>query len=252
MIIEEFKKLLDGKKEESEKESVEAKIEKLIAKLKKFQKEGSCPLDPVERIKRGFCYFLDNIYDPTVAKGQEPKFLVFSCSDSRVSPTNILSFQPGEAFMARNIANLVPPFNQLRYSGVGAMIEYAVGVLKVENILIIGHSDCGGIHALMDLPEDGSTSNDFIDDWVKIGLPAKAKVLAENGHLDPCEQRKICEKEAVNLSLVNLQSYPYVRTAMANKSVGLWGGYYNFFEATFELWEVKYQTDHIPVICCQD
>ncbi|XP_065880702.1 carbonic anhydrase, chloroplastic-like [Euphorbia lathyris] len=144
---------------------------------------------------------------------------------------------------------MVPPFNQLRYSGVGATIEYAVSELKVENILIIGHSGCGGIKALMNLPEDGSTSNDFIDDWVKIGLPAKAKVLAEHGDLDFSEQCKICESEAVNFSLVNLQSYPYVKAAMAYQNIRLWGAYYDFYNKNFKLWEVKYQTDYIPIIC---
>ncbi|KAJ6760705.1 CARBONIC ANHYDRASE [Salix purpurea] len=168
-----------------------------------------------------------------------PSFLVFACCDSRVSPSNILDFQPGEAFMFRNIANLVPPFNQLRYSGVGAAIEYAVVKLNVENILVIGHSRCGGIDRLMELPEDGSTENDFIDDWVQIGLPAKAKVKAEFGHLPLDEQKRECEKEAVNLSLTNLQTYPYVRERMARKALALRGGYYDFVEGCFKLWEVK-------------
>ncbi|XP_021669847.2 carbonic anhydrase 2 [Hevea brasiliensis] len=240
VIIDGLKKLLNREEDEQDSE-VEAKIAKLISVL---QGPPEHPLDPVERIKNGFCYFMKHKYDPAVIEGQQPKFLVFACSDSRVSPSHVLDFQPGEAFMFRNIANLVPAFNQLRYSGVGAAIEYAVKHLKVENILIIGHSRCGGIEALMNLPKDGSTSNDFIDDWVKIGLPAKAKVLAEHPHLSPEEQCQICEKEAVNLSLVNIQSYPYVRAAMAKGKLALRGGYYNFVDGSFELWEIKHQIIH--------
>ncbi|KAE8686581.1 Carbonic anhydrase [Hibiscus syriacus] len=85
-------------------------------------------------------------------------FLVFACSDSRVCPSHVLDFQPGEAFMVRNIANMVPPYDKKKHSGVGAAIEYAVLHLKVENIVVIGHSCCGGIKGLMSIPDDGTTA----------------------------------------------------------------------------------------------
>ncbi|XP_050224977.1 carbonic anhydrase 2-like [Mercurialis annua] len=228
-------------RERSESESDEEN-EKVVSDLEGTAEEEKLPYDPAEAmIRKGFRYFMEHNYDPSVGHGQYPKFLVFSCSDSRVSPSNVLNFQPGEAFMMCHIANLVPAFNQLNYSGVGAVIEYAVKVLKVKNILVIGHRDCGGIKALMDLPDDGSTSHDFIEDWVKIGLPAKAKVLAEHPNLPPNEQCYICEKEAVNLSLVNIKSYPYVRSAMANNNLTLRGGYYDFVNGTFQLWKINYE-----------
>ncbi|KAH9720192.1 Beta carbonic anhydrase 2 [Citrus sinensis] len=191
-----------------------------------------------------------------LAKGQHPKFLVFACSDSRVSPSHVLDFQPGEAFMARNIANMVPAFNQfddivdfaaqLRYSCVGAIIEYAVANLQVENVLVIGHSHCGGIKRLMSLPDDGSNYYDFIDDWVKIGLPAKAKVKREHPNLSFEQQTAICERESVNFSLVNLLTYPYVQRAVQDGTLALRGGYYDFVNGKFELWELK--TDITPPI----
>ncbi|EEF52003.1 carbonic anhydrase, putative [Ricinus communis] len=234
-------KIVDGLKNGGKEEKGdETRIEKFNAESEGLEHEA---FDPVQRIKDGFHYFLRHTYDPTVANGQHPKFLVFACSDSRVSPSVVLNFQPGEAFMVRNIANLVPAFNQLRYSGTGAAIEYAVKVLQVENILVIGHSKCGGIETLMTLPVDGSTSHDFIDDWVKIGLPAKAKVLAEHPDMKVEEQCRICER-AVNLSLVNIQSYPYVRAAMADKKIALRGGYYNFVDGSFELWKIEYRITH--------
>ncbi|XP_059656376.1 carbonic anhydrase 2-like isoform X2 [Cornus florida] len=202
--------------------------------------------DTIERIKRGFMQFKTNEFDKhreyynELAEGQSPKFLVFACSDSRVCPSHILNFRPGEAFMSRNIANMAPAFNQVRYSGIGAIIEYAVAILKVEIILVIGHSRCGGIKGLMSLPSDGTTSNDFVDDWVKIGLPAKAKVTSEHSDLPLEEQCKICEREAVNSSLVNLLTYPYVRDGVANKTLQLMGGHYNFFSRPFSLWGLDF------------
>ncbi|CAK9151648.1 unnamed protein product [Ilex paraguariensis] len=204
------------------------------AELEKIINDSPGASEAIKQIKDGFKQFKTNEFDKfpdyytKLAEGQNPKFLVFTCSDSRVCPSNILSFRPGEAFMARNIANLVPPFNQVRYSGVGAVIEYAVAELK--------YSRCGGIKALMSLPEDGTTSYDFIHDWVKIGLPAKAKVKAEFGNLSDEEQRAICERESVNLSLENLLTYPYVRDGLANKTLLLMGGYYDFVKGTFSLW----------------
>ncbi|TXG50285.1 hypothetical protein EZV62_022809 [Acer yangbiense] len=237
---------------------VKHSIEGVIPGLKKLlrdqedmsseEDEESCGFShpaAVERIKDGFMYFKTWKFDESpelynqLAQAQHPKILVFACSDSRVCPSHVLDFQPGEAFIVRNIGNMVPAFNQLRYSGVGATIEFAFVNLKVENILVIGHSHCGGIERLMSLPEDGSTSSDFIDDWVKIGLPAKAKVKADFGHLPEQEQKSQCEREAVNLSLTNLLSYPYVKSALENKSVSLRGGYYDFVGGKFELWELK-------------
>ncbi|PHU25559.1 Carbonic anhydrase [Capsicum chinense] len=221
---------------------VAERIDEITAELQQSRKT----FDPVQRIKCGWLYFKTEIYDKNpelfdkLKKGQEPKFLVFACSDSRVSPTTVLNFQPGEAFMARNIANMVPPYDKLRYSGVGAVIEYAVLHLKVENIVVIGHSACGGIKALMKLPEDGSESTEFIENWVKIGLPAKAKVLAEHPDSTFEEQCKYCEKEAVNVSLANLLTYPFVRDGLVNKTLALKGGYYDFIKGEFQLWGLHF------------
>ncbi|KAK4710537.1 hypothetical protein R3W88_005050 [Solanum pinnatisectum] len=225
---------------------VAERIDEITAELQTSSK----PFDPVHRIKCGFNYFKTEIYDKNpelfdkLKKGQEPKFLVFACSDSRVSPSNVLNFQPGEAFMVRNIANMVPPYDKLRYSGTGAAIEYAVLHLKVENILVIGHSTCGGIKALMSLPEDGSESTEFIENWVKIGLPAKAKVIAEHPNITFEEQCKYCEKEAVNVSLANLLTYPFVRDGLVNKTLALKGGYYDFIKGEFKLWGLHFGLSH--------
>ncbi|KAK9277859.1 hypothetical protein L1049_027416 [Liquidambar formosana] len=237
----------------SEKEELEAKIENLAVE---WQGPKPHPHDPVfETIKHGFLHFKTHMFDEDpekfakLAQGQHPKFLVFACSDSRVCPSHILNFQPGDAFMVRNIANLVPAFNQVRYAGVGAAIEYAVDVLKVENILVIGHSRCGGIKRLMDHPEDGSIPFDFVDEWMKIGIPAKAKVKSEfiDKPTDELQYEKL-EKEAVNLSLVNLLTYPYVRSGVANKTLSLKGGHYDFVNGTFALWDLDCHITHPAII----
>uniref|UniRef100_A0A5B7C1Z4 Carbonic anhydrase n=1 Tax=Davidia involucrata TaxID=16924 RepID=A0A5B7C1Z4_DAVIN len=238
-----LKKLLT---EKGELEAVAAaKIEQITAELQTADGDSK-PFNPVERIKAGFIHFKKEKYDKNpglygeLAKGQSPKFMVFACSDSRVCPSHVLDFQPGEAFMVRNVANIVPPYDQTKYAGVGAAVEYAVLHLKVENIVVIGHSCCGGIKGLMSFPFDGPNSTDFIEDWVKIGLPAKAKVIAEHGDAPFPVQCAYCEKEAVNVSLGNLLTYPFVRDGLVKKTLALKGGYYDFVKGTFELWGLEF------------
>lgn len=243
LAIEELKKLV-REKEELEEVAAE-KIGKLIAELQGIHLDLSDPA--VQRIITGFQHFKFCIFDKNpdlfdkLAHGQRPKFLVFACSDSRVSPDIILNFQPGEAFMVRNIANMVPPFDQIRHTGVGAVLEYGITALEIPNILVIGHSECGGIKRLMEHPEDGSPPFDFIDEWVKIGLPAKTKVKCEHGDsgLSFKELCRLCEKESVNNSLMNLKTYPYVN----EKKLGLYGGYYDFVDGKFKLW--RYECGHM-------
>ncbi|WOL14467.1 carbonic anhydrase 2 [Canna indica] len=200
-------------------------------------------MDALERIQSGFEKFKTEFYDKNpdligaLKEGQSPPFMVFACADSRVCPSVVLNFQPGEAFTIRNIANMVPAYDKVKYSGVGSAIEYAVIHLKVKNIMVCGHSRCGGIKGLMSLADDGSTSTDFIEDWVKIGFPARNKVKADHASLPFEEQCTKCEKEAVNVSLANLKTYPFVKTAVENNSLKLIGAHYDFVNGVFETWE---------------
>ncbi|CAK8537038.1 unnamed protein product [Lathyrus sativus] len=233
-------KLLQEKAELSSIAAV--KIRELTAEL---EATAAKPFNPDERIRSGFVQFKTEKFEKNpdlygeLAKGQSPKFMVFACSDSRVCPSHILDFQPGEAFVVRNIANMVPPFDKTKYSGAGAAIEYAVLHLKVENIVVIGHSCCGGIKGLMSIPDDGTTASDFIENWVQICNPAKSKVKTDSS-LSFSEQCTNCEKEAVNVSIGNLLTYPFVREAVVKKTLALKGAHYNFLNGTFELWDLNF------------
>ncbi|KZV42545.1 carbonic anhydrase, chloroplastic-like [Dorcoceras hygrometricum] len=186
----------------SEKDELEgvaaAKVRQLTAEL-----GGGAALkhsDPDERLRAGFHHFKKEKYDSWYLPAPTPD----------VCPSHILNFQPGEAFVVRNIANMVPPFDKTKYSGMGAAIEYAVVHLKVENILVIGHSCCGGIKGLMSIPDDGTTQSDFIEEWVAICKNAKSKVQSEHKHLDvteQCTQLEKVESEHFHLfcSIINLR-----------------------------------------------
>ncbi|KAJ9169562.1 hypothetical protein P3X46_017741 [Hevea brasiliensis] len=221
-----------------------AKIKQITAEL---EAASTAAFSPEERMKTGFIHFKTEKYekDPNLygalAKGQSPKFMVFACSDSRVCPSHILNFQPGEAFVVRNIANMVPPYEKTMYSGVGAAIEYAVLHLKVENIVVIGHSCCGGIKGLMSIPDDGTTASEFIENWVQICSIAKTKVKTDYSSLSFEEQCLNCEKATVNVSLENLLTYPFVREGLLKKTLALKGAHYDFVKGTFELWNLDFK-----------
>ncbi|WZZ09547.1 hypothetical protein YC2023_095468 [Brassica napus] len=183
--------------------------------------------------------YMDNLeHFKKLADAQAPKFLVIACADSRVCPSAILGFQPGDAFTVRNIANLVPSYES-GPTETKAALEFSVNTLNVENILIIGHSRCGGIQALMSMQGEGD-SRSFIHNWVKVGKKAKesTKAVASNLHFD--HQCQHCEEASINHSLERLLGYPWIEEKVRKGSLSLHGGYYDFVNCTFEKWTVDY------------
>ncbi|KAM3682474.1 hypothetical protein ACB098_12G076400 [Castanea mollissima] len=179
-------------------------------------------------------YLEDLEHFQALAEAQYPKFMVIACADSRVCPSNILGFQPGEAFMIRNVANLVPPLEH-GPSETNAALEFAVNTLEVENILVIGHSTCGGIQALMSMQDDVD-SRSFLEKWVINGKSAKLRAKAEAAHSSFDQQCRHCEKESINRSLLNLLTYPWIRERVRKELLSIHGGYYDFLNCSFEKW----------------
>ncbi|HEV2646388.1 MAG TPA: carbonic anhydrase [Acidobacteriaceae bacterium] len=161
-------------------------------------------------------------------QGQSPKALVISCCDSRADPGMLLGAGPGDIFVVRNVANLVPPYrNGAEMPGIRADIEFAVKGLNVEQIIILGHSGCGGIRALMD--GEGLTVNDFefIGTWVSIARPARERVMRELAGESDAVRVKACEHGAIALSLENLMTFPWIRERVEAGSLTLHGWYFD-------------------------
>ncbi|WP_052134856.1 carbonic anhydrase [Sphingomonas sp. 37zxx] len=160
-------------------------------------------------------------------EGQSPKVMVIACSDSRVEPSQIFDTLPGEIFVVRNVAALVPPFEtRAGFHGVSAALEFAVTKLQVEEIVVMGHGACGGCNAALSgafrdaEPGEGG----FIASWVTILDEARERVKSRCG--DGPDAGREMEYEAVRTSLTNLQSFPFVQKAIANKSLTLHGAYF--------------------------
>ena len=141
-------------------------------------------------------HFGDN---PELAKnlltGQKPQALLIGCCDSRVDPALLTDSAPGDLFILRNIANLVPPYTKSDdFHGVSSSIEYAVCFLEVSDIIILGHSNCGGIGALMDSAA-GEEAGEFIGKWVSIAASARDKVMTEMSDLPEDKKARACESD---------------------------------------------------------
>lgn len=163
----------------------------------------------------------------TLVAGQKPQALLIGCCDSRVDPALLTDSSQGDLFILRNIANLVPPYlKNDDYHGVSSTIEYAVCILEVSDIIILGHSNCGGIKALME-SVDGRPAGEFIGNWVQIAASARDKVLAEMPEAPMEHKTRACEKQAIQVSLKNLMTFPWVKERVARGKLSLHGWYYN-------------------------
>jgi carbonic anhydrase len=178
----------------------------------------------------------DNLID-----SQSPHTMVITCSDSRVQPSKILSAAAGEIFIARNIGNIVPPYKRTQ-GATQAAIEYAVNVLKVEHIVILGHSNCGACKHMYHVKteEEEKIELSHVEEWLKLAYPAKNNSLLEC-FADPSKERsEVTEKNNIQLSVQRLMSYPYIIEALEQQKLKLHGWWYDI--GTGEMQVYSYST----------
>lgn len=203
---------------------------RLMAGFKKFKEKYFIPVD------------LENsVYHKLSSAGQSPKTLLIGCSDSRVDPAILTGAEPGELFVVRNVANLVPPCetSSVGFHGTSSALEFSVQHLKVENIIILGHRQCGGIQALMN--NSPETAHSFVGQWMSIAKEARQYVLLNHGNLSKESQYRLAEMESIKVSIKNLKTFPFVREAIANRQMNVIGVYFDLEEG--ELWELDDSTN---------
>ena len=160
-----------------------------------------------------------------LALGQKPDALFVCCSDSRVAVNAFASTDPGDLFVVRNVANLVPPYEQEgKYHGVSAALEFGVGVLKVKHIVVLGHAQCGGVQAYAE-DADPISPGDFIGRWMSLMAPAAEKV-GPRGEMSRGEFLARMEKASVVNTLDNLMTFPRLRKLIERGTVALHGAYF--------------------------
>lgn len=172
-----------------------------------------------------------------LGEGQSPRVMVIACSDSRVDPTQIFDTRPGEIFVVRNVAALVPPFETTPgLHGVSAALEFAVQFLKVEEIVVMGHGLCGGCKAALTQEMKGMVRGEggFVADWISLLDDAQADIESRYGKTGEVAERAM-EMAAVKVSLKNLRSFPCVREKEADGSLSLHGSVFSISDGLLHI-----------------
>jgi carbonic anhydrase len=189
-------------------------------------------IDGYQAFLHGRLRFEQDRFRELAARGQSPDVLVIGCCDSRVSPEVIFDARPGELFVVRNVANLVPPYApDGAYHGVSAALEFAVAALRVRHIVVLGHARCGGVQAYA---EDLAplSPGDFIGKWMSLIAPAAAR-LGPPGSLSKADYLTRLEQASIVQSLDNLLTFPGLRRLIERRDVLTHGAYFGV--ATGEL-----------------
>jgi carbonic anhydrase len=170
---------------------------------------------------------LNPTYQKLVQEGQKPETLVIACSDSRVDPAIIMNADPGDLFVVRNVAAIVPPCEaDDRCHGTSAAIEFAVRSVKVKRIIILGHALCSGARALCN-HEATLEKYDFLGQWIGIGKSAYEAVQEKFGHASEEKQHRALEQALILTSLHNLMSFPWIRSNIEEETLKLHGWYFD-------------------------
>ncbi|WP_199553645.1 carbonic anhydrase [Sandaracinobacteroides hominis] len=186
-----------------------------------------------------------------LAQGQSPKVMVIACSDSRVDPTRVFDAAPGQMFVLRNIANLVPPLSAIHgQSSVAAALEYAVTILEVDHLVVFGHGRCGGIAASLSGAFDNAVSGagQHIHEWMEFIAPARDSVKAASALSPDIDAQRALEQAAVRLSLENLASYPFVAQAVKKRGLEMHGVIFDIAEGALRVLDgTSGQFQSVPV-----
>ena len=201
---------------------------------------GSSALD---RLVDGYRRFRDTGWTPhrerwaSLRDGQQPEVMIIACSDSRVDPTQIFDVDPGEMFVVRNVAALVPPFEPTPgHHGVSAALEFAVQVLKVKEIVVMGHGMCGGCKAALTKELHGTEPGEggFVADWIALLDEAREPVAARFGIEGRAAEREM-EQAAVKVSLDNLMTFPCIRRKVREGELRLRGAFFAISDGILHL-----------------
>ncbi|MGB6120095.1 MAG: carbonic anhydrase [Mesorhizobium sp.] len=195
----------------------------------------------------GYRSFMGSRFDQERSKyrslardGQSPETMVIACCDSRSAPEVIFNAAPGELFVLRNVANLVPPYQPDDvFHSTSAALEFAVQSLKVKHIVVMGHGRCGGIKAALDPNSAPLSPGDFIGKWMSLVAPAAADV-SSNSMMTPGERQTALERISIRFSLNNLRTFPCVRILEGKGKLSLHGAWFDI--STGELWVMDQTT----------
>ncbi|MBH0113389.1 carbonic anhydrase [Novosphingobium sp. YJ-S2-02] len=204
---------------------------------------SNAPSPVLDTLLEGYRRFRDTGWTPhrerwdKLSKSQEPEVMVISCSDSRVDPSQIFDVDPGEIFVVRNVAALVPPYETTPgHHGVSAALEFAVQVLKVKEVVVMGHGMCGGCKAALSQAMHGNEPGEggFVADWIALLDEAREGVASAHGTSGRAAEREM-ELAGVKVSLANLLTFPWVAEKVASGELTLRGAFFAISDGILHL-----------------
>ena len=176
-------------------------------------------------------------YRSLAEHGQTPKVMIVACCDSRAAPETIFNAAPGEIFVVRNVANLVPPYEpDGAYHGTSAALEFAVQSLRVRHIVVLGHGRCGGIQAALHPSAEPLSPGDFIGKWMKLLGPATSEIEAGGG-LDDADRQAALERVSIRHSIANLRTFPCISILEDRDRLSVHGAWFDIADG--ELWTMN-------------
>lgn len=179
-------------------------------------------------------------YRVLAENGQKPHTLVIACCDSRAAPETIFDAGPGELFVVRNVANMVPPYEpDGQYHATSAALEFAVQALRVRDIIVMGHGRCGGIRAALDPSAEPLSPGDFIGKWMGLLRPA-AEQIQSNSIMTATERQTALERISIRNSIANLRTFPCVKILEERGKLNIHGAWFDI--ANGELWIMDRET----------
>jgi carbonic anhydrase len=200
-----------------------------------------------DRLLDGYRHFMAGRYETereryrSLARdGQTPETMVIACCDSRAAPETIFDCGPGELFVVRNVANLVPPYApDGGHHSTSAALEFAVQSLKVKHIVVLGHGRCGGIRAALDPSAEPLSPGDFIGKWMGMVAPA-AEAVSGNAMMTSSERQTAMERISIRYSIANLRTFPCVQILERKERLSIHGAWFDI--SSGELWTMNPET----------
>lgn len=201
----------------------------------------------IQMLIEGYQTFKEQYFDGTnvvfedlVRRGQSPKILMIACSDSRVDPAIIMNCKPGDLFVVRNVANLVPPYQaDDSYHGTSAALEFAICDLNIHHVVIFGHSQCGGIRALVEHADVPHPPYSFVTKWMELAQSACDQTYANHPEASLEEKSHHCGHYAIINSLKNLLTFPWVAQGVQEKKLFIHGWFFNLSTGSIDAYNSK-------------
>jgi len=202
--------------------------------------------------KEGYSTFLNEYFKKNselfskLSKQQKPHTMMITCSDSRINPALLLNAKPGELFITRNIGNVVPSYQPAKGS-TQAAIEYAVNVLNIPKIIVLGHSNCGACAHMYHEPKEDEKELQHVEEWLKYLIPAKSAAMLEV-HQDSSKNIfELTEKHNVVISLQRLMEYPYIQEKLVKDEISIEGWWFDIGSGKVEVYNFS-KRDFVPIL----